>query len=169
MSLVQYAAFFIFPIGMAWAAASDTVSMTISNRVSLALFAAFLVLVPFLGLDWSAIGMHFAAGGTVLVVSFTLFAFGWIGGGDAKIAAVAALWLGWDQMLMFLGISAAFGGLLTLALLSFRGQVLPAAAIRQDWIARLHHHESGVPYGIALAFAALILYADSPWLRLAVG
>jgi prepilin peptidase CpaA len=169
MSLIQYAAFFIFPLGMAYAAASDTVSMTISNRVSLALFAAFVIFMPFLDLSWSAIGMHFAAGGTVLVVAFTMFAFGWIGGGDAKIAAVAALWLGWDQMLLFLGISAAFGGLLTLALLNFRGQVLPAAAIRQDWIARLHHHESGVPYGIALAFAALILYPASPWLSFAVG
>jgi len=169
VEVLGYLAFAVFPLGMAYAAASDLLSMTISNRVSLILVAAFILLVPFSGLDLAAIGVHLAVGGVVLVVAFGCFAAGWIGGGDAKIAAVAALWLGWEQATLFIGLSAVFGGLLTMALLSFRGALLPAAAARQDWIARLHDSRSGVPYGIALAAAALVVYPDTVWLGLAVG
>ena len=38
----------------------------------------------------------------VLVVTFMFFARGWIGGGDAKLAAATALWLGFDQLLNYL-------------------------------------------------------------------
>lgn len=167
--LLHSLAFLVFPVGMAYAAASDLVSMTISNRVSVFLIAAFLVLAPLGGFDLAEIGLHFAAAGAVLAVAFFCFSRGWIGGGDAKIAAVAALWLGWEHTLEFIGLSAAFGGLLTLLLLSFRSALLPAAVARLDWVARLHDRNSGVPYGIALAAGALALYPGTAWLQLAVG
>ena len=44
------------------------------------------------------IGMHVAAALAVLVVTFVFFSRGWIGGGDAKLAAATALWLGFDQL-----------------------------------------------------------------------
>jgi prepilin peptidase CpaA len=30
---------------------------------------------------------------------------------------------------------------------------------------RLHHPESGVPYGIALAAGALMIYPETPWIK----
>lgn len=167
-TLLHMMAFLVFPVGMAYAAASDLVSMTISNRVSLFLIATFAILVPMTGLPLSEIGMHLAAAAAVLAFAFFCFSRGWIGGGDAKIAAVAALWLGWDHTLEFIGLSAAFGGLLTLALLSFRGTLLPVSVSRVDWVARLHDRKSGVPYGIALAAGALAIYPETVWLHLAV-
>lgn len=161
-----YIAFLLFPFGMILAAVSDLLTMTIPNRLVLALLAAFLVLAPFSGMDLTTFGYHVAAGGMVLVIAFAFFAFGWIGGGDAKLAAVTALWLGMSVMLEYIGIASVLGGLLTILLLSFRSRVLPAFMIRQPWVQRLHDEKGGVPYGIALAAAALIVYPHTLWVNL---
>src|SRR5690348_14857479 len=86
----------LFPALMAFAASSDLLTMTISNRISLILAGGFLVLAVSIGMPLTEIGMHIAAGFAVLAVAFACFAFGWIGGGDAKLAAATALWLGFD-------------------------------------------------------------------------
>ncbi len=83
---------------------------------------------------------------------------GWIGGGDAKLAAATALWFGFDYLLDYLVYASLFGGVLTLLLIQFRRLPLPALLARQKWILRLHDNGGGVPYGIALAAAALIVY-----------
>jgi prepilin peptidase CpaA len=36
----------------------------------------------------------------------------------------------------------------------------------QEWALRLHRPNGGVPYGIALAAAALLIYPDTPWMQL---
>ena len=169
LATIHLLLFAIFPAAMVFAAASDLLTMTISNRISLALVAAFVLLAPVVGMDLAAFGLHVAAGAVVLAVTFALFAFGWIGGGDAKLAAVIALWLGLDHTLEFVVTASVYGGLLTLALLSFRGAVLPAFAVRQPWVQRLHDKRSGVPYGLALAAAALTVYPGSVWIGLAAG
>jgi prepilin peptidase CpaA len=99
------------------------------------------------------------------MVSFVFFARGWIGGGDAKLAAATALWLGFDQLLNYLVFASLFGGLLTLAILRFRAIPLPSLLANQEWAKRLHRTDSGVPYGIALAVAALAIYPDTPWMK----
>src|SRR5207249_9764368 len=76
----------LFPALMAFAAASDLFTMTISNRVSLALVAGFLALAVLSGLGFYDILCHIGAGFTVLTVAFVCFAMGWVGGGDAKVA-----------------------------------------------------------------------------------
>ena len=84
----------LFPALMAFAASSDLFTMTISNRLSLALAGGFFVLTLFTGMSLHAFGMHLAAAGVVLVTAFVFFSRGWIGGGDAKLAAATALWFG---------------------------------------------------------------------------
>jgi prepilin peptidase CpaA len=168
-SILHYVIFAAFPLGMAYAAASDLLTMTISNRLTLALAAGFVVLAPFTGMDLQTFGMHWAAGAAVFAIAFFCFAMGWIGGGDAKLATVTVLWLGWDAMIEFLGIASIFGGVLTVLLLSFRRSVLPAVIIRQPWVQRLHDESAGVPYGVALAAAALAVYPHTVWMQMAVG
>ena len=73
----------LFPALMAFAASSDLFTMTISNRISLALVAGFLLLAPFGGMSMHDFLMHLGAGAAVLVVAFGCFAMGWVGGGDA--------------------------------------------------------------------------------------
>ncbi len=170
MTALQYAAFCFFPIVMAYAAASDLLTMTISNWVSIALVAGFLVLAPFLpGMDLTAFGYHVAGGAAVLVVTFAMFAFGWIGGGDAKVAAAAALWLGLDHTIEFLMWTALIGGPLTIAIVLMRQRLSPALAVRFTWLYRLNDPTAGVPYGLALAAAALLVYPDTDWMSLVTG
>jgi prepilin peptidase CpaA len=155
----------LFPALMAFAAASDLFTMTISNRVSLALGAGFLVLAFASGMAPAEILLHLAAGSLVLVAAFACFAFGWIGGGDAKVAAAAALWFGFAHLLDYLLYASLFGGVLTLLLLQFRQWPLPYALAGQTWLLKLHAKESGIPYGIALAVGALVIYPETEWIR----
>ena len=48
-------------------------------------------------------------------------------------------------------------------LLLFRMLPLPQIAISQAWLVKLHHPRTGVPYGIAMAAAALLVYPSTPW------
>jgi prepilin peptidase CpaA len=109
--------------------------------------------------------MHLAAGATVLVVAFGCFAFGWIGGGDAKVAAGAALWFGFSHLLNYLLYASLFGGALTLLLIQFRQWPLPYALAGQPWLLKLHAKDSGIPYGIALAIGALVVYPETDWIK----
>jgi len=154
----------MFPALMAFAASSDLLTMTISNRLSLALAGGFFLLTLITGMGLTAIGMHLAAGALVLTVCFGFFAMGWIGGGDAKLAAATALWFGFDFLLDYLVYASLFGGVLTVLLIQFRRLPLPAVLARQGWILKLHDADSGVPYGIALAAAALIVYPKTGWM-----
>jgi prepilin peptidase CpaA len=163
--MLDIARLLIFPALMAFAAASDLFTMTISNRVSILLVAGFFVLAIFSGLGLQDIASHVGAGAAVLVVAFGCFAMGWMGGGDAKIAASAALWFGFSHLLDYLVYASLFGGALTLLMLQFRAWPLPYALAGQTWLLRLHHKESGIPYGIALALGALMIYPDTDWIR----
>jgi prepilin peptidase CpaA len=155
----------LFPALMAFAAASDLVSMTISNRVSLALVVGFVVLAVASGMGLHEVLSHAGAGALVLTAGFTCFALGWIGGGDAKVAAGAALWFGFGQLLPYLLYASLFGGALTLLLLQFRQWPLPYPLLGQEWLLRLHAKESGIPYGIALALGALVIYPETEWMK----
>ena len=155
----------LFPALMAFAAASDLFTMTISNRVSLALLAGFVFLALLGGMGWHDILMHLGAGATVLVVAFGCFAMGWVGGGDAKVAASVALWFGFDHLLNYLLYASLFGGALTILLLQFRQWPLPYPLSGQAWLNRLHDRQSGIPYGIALALGALMIYPETEWIK----
>lgn len=157
----------LFPAVMAFAAFSDLFTMTISNRVSLLLVAAFVALAVVTGMPLKTFGLHLAAGLVVLVITFAMFAFGWIGGGDAKLAAATGIWCGFTVLLDYLLIASVLGGLLTLAILHWRAYHLPGFALKVSWIYRLHHHKTGIPYGIALAAAGLMVYPQMAiWQRI---
>jgi len=155
----------LFPALMAFAAASDLFTMTISNRVSLLLAGGFLVLAVASGMGPTDILLHAGAGAVVLAIAFLCFAMGWVGGGDAKIAAAAALWFGFAHLMNYLLYASLFGGGLTLLLLQFRQWPLPYALAGQPWLMRLHAKESGIPYGIALAIGALMIYPETEWVK----
>lgn len=162
--LLDFIRLLLFPALMACAASSDLFTMTISNRISLALAAGFFLLTIVTGMSLAAIGMHLAAAALVLVFAFVFFTQGWIAGGDAKLAAVTALWFGFGHLLDYLIYASLLGGGLTLLLILFRQLQLPGPLARQAWILRLHEKKGGVPYGIALAAAALLVYPHTGWM-----
>jgi prepilin peptidase CpaA len=159
----------LFPAAMAFAAVSDLLSMTISNRLSLLLAAGFFLAAALIGMPLAQVGWHVAASMTILVCAFGLFAAGWIGGGDAKFAAATALWLGFPHLLEYFLFASLFGGAMTLLLLRARAWPLPGVLAGTRWIERLHAPDTGVPYGIALAAAGLLVYPHTIFLRALAG
>lgn len=164
--LTDAARLLIFPAMMAFAASSDLFTMTISNRIALILVGGFFVMAFAAGMNPNDVLSHVGAAFTVLAVTFVFFARGWIGGGDAKLAAATALWLGFDHLMPYLLYASLFGGVLTFAMIRFRLMPLPDLLAKQEWVRRLHKLDGGVPYGIALAAAALVIYPDTLWMKL---
>ena len=159
----------VFPAVMAFAAASDLLTMTIANRVSLALAAGFGFVAALGGMSGAALLSHFAAGAAVLVAAFICFARRWVGGGDAKLAAATALWLGLGHLFDYLVYASVLGGVLTLLILLFRTMPLSDTLAGVGWAQRLHRSDAGIPYGIALAAAALIVYPQTEWMTQLAG
>jgi prepilin peptidase CpaA len=154
----------LFPAMMAFAASSDLLTMTIANRVSLILIGGFILLAGLGGVTGVELMSHVGAAAAVFMAAFVCFAFGWIGGGDAKLAATSALWLGFGHLFDYLIFSSILGGGLTLLIVQFRALPLPQILAGQDWVDRLHRPDGGVPYGIALAAAGLIVYPQTEWM-----
>ena len=154
----------LFPAVMAFAASSDLFTMTIANRVSIILVAGFGLLAALTGMGASDLLSHVGAAAAVLAVVFAFFAFGWIGGGDAKLAAATALWFGFAHLVDYLFYASLFGGALTLGMIYFQGMRLPQVFVGLPWVERLHCSDSGVPYGIVLAAAALVVYPHTAWM-----
>ena len=161
--MLEAAILVIFPFCMVFAALSDMMSMTIANRVSVILIAAFAVIAPFTGMEWSTFGWHFLAGAMVLAVTFGLFAIGGMGGGDAKLLAATAVWLGFDfQLMQYLVNTAFLGGLLTIMILSYRKSPLAVYTGQNMFLRHFADAKVGVPYGVALGIGGLMTYPDSP-------
>lgn len=156
----------LFPAMMAFAASSDLLTMTIANRVSLILIGGFVLLAALGGMTGADLLSHFGAAATVLAAGFLCFTFGWIGGGDAKLAAASALWLGFGHLFDYLIYASILGGALTLLIVKFRTWPLPQILVGREWAERLHRDGCGIPYGIALAAAALIVYPQTDLMTL---
>ncbi|MGC1861488.1 MAG: prepilin peptidase [Methylocystis sp.] len=151
-------ALLVFPLLMIFAALADLFTMTIPNRVSLVLIAAYLLLALYLRLPLATVGLHLSCGLAMLALTFTMFQMGWIGGGDAKLAAATALWLGWPSLFEYGLAASLIGGALTVAILALRHYDLPEKLLSVGFIAKLAEKNGGVPYGIALALAGLVIY-----------
>jgi prepilin peptidase CpaA len=163
--MIQFTIGIFFAALTIYAGLSDIFTMTIPNRISLLLAGGFVLAALLVGLPGQQILFSVAGGLTVLVLGFTCFAFRWIGGGDAKLAAAAALWLGFDHVLEYLLLAMLGGGALALAMLAMRRFPLPAFTLGWIWLNRLHDRTNGIPYGVALAAAALLIYPSTPlWL-----
>ena len=156
----------LFPIAMGFAAMTDALSYKISNWVSLILVVGFIALVPFSGLDLNQILFHVGLAFIVLVIGFLMFVKGWLGGGDSKIIAAVALWLGPDHLALFLVLVGIFGGILSVLFLMVRKFPLPPFLAGQKWLVNWQCGTGDIPYGIAIGAAALITYPYTHWLGL---
>ena len=160
-----------FPLLMIFAACMDLFTMRIPNPISVALVGGFLPLafvcgLPIFSLELDSIALHYVCGLFVLMITFSLFAWGKIGGGDAKLAAASAIWIGWSSLADFIMLTALVGGALAVVILTARSVALPLYLLKQPWIARLHEPKGGVPYGVAFGIGGLLVYEQTPiWLR----
>lgn len=167
--MVTAAIFAIFPFCLALAAFNDLFSMTIPNRISLALLVSFVVLAPLSGMPVMEIGQHLLAGVLVLAVCLVFFAMRVMGGGDAKLLTAAAVWFGFGHALTeFAVYVSVFGGMLTLVILILRSQAAAIQALGMQLPGSLLL-EKKIPYGIAIAIGGFIAYPSSPMMVALIG
>jgi prepilin peptidase CpaA len=143
----------------------DLVSYTIPNWISLAIIGLFPIAALAAGLSFAQAGTHLAIGAAVLVAGMVMFALRWIGGGDAKLLAAAALWMGAPAALTFLLWTALSGGVLAMILMSMRSSaVRPMVLLGPSWLAKLSEPGGAAPYGVAIAVGALTAFPKTPLL-----
>ena len=149
----------VFAAVMAVAAFEDFRRLVIPNLLPIVLCAfwpVYFAAAPSLYGALAAIGCAAA----VFVVGAVLFARGYLGGGDVKLLSAATLWAGPAGTPALLMLTAVIGGALALFLLMpFGGQIAAAARgmLGQSPIRVERGLATRVPYGVAIAGAALIV------------
>lgn len=147
----------VFGTMLTAAAISDIRQLRIPNLIPMLMVAGFILQVSF-G-DLRGIGGHLLAMLVTLALLIPLFAINVLGGGDVKLLAAAALWLGMaDLPLLMVGV-AVLGGLFAAIWLPLRwvvtrtlpGDTLPAS-LRRD---------AALPYGVPIGVAAFLLHLET--------
>ncbi len=159
----------IFPAALVLAAATDIYDFKIPNWISLMLLGAFIPTGLLLGAPLSLIGESLLLGCAVLVVCFILFAVKFFGGGDAKLLAAVAPWIGLSSFVSFLTTTVFAGGFVAIFLLAFRrAPALPIYA-QAGWLLRMHQNKHEIPYAVAISAGGLMTFMHTPYVKLAFG
>ena len=145
---------------MATAAFEDLRRLIIPNGLILGLCALWplhVVTAPVLTL--AAAGTATLCAAAVFIVGALLFSRGLIGGGDVKLLAAATLWAGPAATVSLLVLTSLLGGLLCLLLLTPIGALIAAVRpiVRDSGDPARGANPVLVPYGVAIAAAALIV------------
>jgi len=147
---------YVFPLVMA--GLSDLRSLRIPNWLTGAFALAFLPTALLFGggaVDWLS---HLAAGGAVFLGAAILFALRLMGGGDVKLLAAVALWIGLGSLLPFLVLTAVIGGGLAAVVLLLRAPIMQAALVRVlPRLAEVARKKMPVPYGVPIAAAGIMM------------
>jgi len=167
--MLEVAVLTILPAALAFAAAMDLLTMKIPNPIPALMVLAFFPLALLAGLDAWTVLDHLTAGILMLVLGVLLFIPGWFGGGDAKLMAAVALWIGADNLPAYMLYVALVGGVIAAAFFSVRAVPLPRALLGEAWAVRLHRRDTGIPYGLALAGGALLVYPYTVWFTALAG
>mgnify|MGYP000138462461 FL=1 len=167
LSLYLFCVFVAIGGGL-YAAYSDAKMMQIPNSVVLLVAGAFVLVsgVVFLA-DVTVMDSflkHLAAGGVMLAITFVMFILRVFGGGDAKLIAAYALWMGLSGMITFLFYTAVFGALLGIFALIVTKKKPFKKPLDGSWIDRLQKGEGRVAYGIAIAAGMIVSFIGEGYL-----
>jgi prepilin peptidase CpaA len=132
----------------------DVLRLRIPNPIPLGLLALFAVEL-LLRTSPAAPVDHLMAMGLALVILLPLFALDMLGGGDVKLLAVIALWLGMTKLaplLILVGVVGAIFALLWLALRWLVRTGLPGRSLPMSLQAR-----APLPFALPIALVAMLL------------
>lgn len=155
------------PLLAIYAGCTDFFAKIIPNRVSALVVLFYLVAALGLSAPLATVGSGLAAGVVVLALGLIPFAFGVMGAGDVKLASACAVWFGLGEIMPFLTLVSLYGAVLVLIMVGFRREIAMAYTPRIAFFA-----EAGtkmpLPYGVAIAGAALTLHLSSPLVAIAL-
>lgn len=158
-----------FPAALIIAALNDIYEFKIPNWVSVVLFTAYFAAGFGLGAGADVVVEGALLACAALVAGFALYALRIVGGGDAKLLAAAAPWIGFSALAPFLVNVALAGAALAVALLLFRRMPALPAYAQAPWLMRLHQRPKDIPYGVAIAAGGLLTFQQTPLFQLAYG
>ena len=159
----------VYPAALLIAAANDLYEFKIPNWVSATLFLSYFAAALSLGASGPLILEGLLVAAAALVVGFALFATRVFGGGDAKLVAAIAPWIGLSGLVNFLFNMAFAGGLLAVALLLFRKTPALPIYAQAPWVMRLHQKPKDIPYAVAIAAGGLLTFPQTPLFLAAFG
>lgn len=134
---------------------TDARTLRIPNWISLFLLLLFLSASLGAGMALGSIALHLGVGVAALVAGIVLFALRIFGGGDAKLFAAIALWMGWPLVVKFAIAVVLIGGGVALLAVGLR----KGLGLWPDWLVKsaagLFEEGKAIPYGIAIAAGAM--------------
>lgn len=167
--MIAYLLLSVFPAALLIAAANDIYEFKIPNWISIVLIAVYPAAGLAVGASTSLLLEGFLIGAAALTIGFGLFATKIIGGGDAKLFAATAPWLGLGSLGIFLFYTAISGLVLAMIMVMFRKfPILPVYA-HAPWLIRLHERKKDLPYAVAIAAGALLSFSQTPYFQLVIG
>lgn len=152
---------------MILAAVSDLRFFRLPNRLVIAVALLFIAGILVTAMPPQLVLWHVFAGALVLLAGFALFSARIIGGGDAKLMAAVALWMGWSKLAVFLLYTALAGGILAIVMLLWEIVRLHVELTARNPEASLSKRISSLkpdlPYGVAIAAGACATLPQTWW------
>lgn len=162
LSILSQCLLLIFPVFLITGAIFDILTLRLPNPFNLFGLILFFPIALLAGLSLEGVLIHLLVGLGVLLISFSAYAAGFFGAGDSKFMTVIALWIGYEPLAGFLLYTGILGGLMALVIL-IAGRLIPFQF--QPPFFKAMTKKNVVPYGTAMAIAALLVYHETPiWL-----
>ncbi len=155
----------IFPLMVVVAGISDFFTLKIPNWLNGVIAVSVVPFVFFAGMPLELFAWHIIAGLVAFVVGFILFSANIIGGGDAKMLAACAVWVGWDVLMEFALVTAFAGGALVIALKLWVFFEKRKNTKGMDWAKNFLSKKPQLPYGIAIAAGGVIVFPATWWIQ----
>ncbi len=169
MDLIPLIFLSAFPAALIIAAMNDLYEYKIPNWVSAVLFCSYFAAGVGLGASPMMMLEGFLFACAALVVGFGLFAGKFLGGGDAKLLAACAPWIGPSALFPFLLNTAIAGGMFAIFLVAFRRTPALPVYAQAPWLMRLHQRPKDIPYAVAIAAGGLLSFPQTPMFQLPYG
>ncbi|MBI1216353.1 MAG: peptidase [Alphaproteobacteria bacterium] len=133
---------------------SDARSLRIPNMHSLVIagcfLMAFLITPQYFGKWWE----HLGGFAIIFVITYIMFIFKMMGGGDSKLGSALALWVGLRGVVPFVFYMGIMGGVIALFSLWMKRKKPFANPPAGSWMAEVQAGRNALPYGIAISFGA---------------
>jgi prepilin peptidase CpaA len=133
----------------------DVLKLRIPNLIPLALIALF-ALHLLVGGTFQAPLDHLLAMGLTLLILLPLFAFNMLGGGDVKLLAAVALWLGMGKLAALLILVGIVGGIFALFWLAMRWLV--RTKLRDRNLPPSLQAHAPLPFALPIMTVAVLLF-----------
>lgn len=143
------------------AAYHDFRFMIIPNWISIAYIGGFVVFASVAAFSYDRWLWHIGISVLIFIVYFSFYMVGAMGGGDVKLLAATALWIGPQTILPFIFYVSLLGALLAIwqGYSVFRRNRKAGGKLNRKQLLKAE-----IPYGIAISIGLLLVFPQTIWI-----